>query len=129
MFKSNPIPMVSENKQVSAVRLITCYQYKSNGVHINSSALNVEIYGIDKNGDENLIAKCPLETTANYKSGGYASNVVVGIQTKEYPFIYYKYDVSTATDFLRMNKQPMLTVDVREFPDVVESNIKTIAIG
>jgi len=141
MYKSTPILMVQDNKQISAVKLIACYQYKTSGVHAanlggTSEALTIDIYGIDKAGDRNLIAKCPLTTNAavvspptpGYVAMGYASCTVSGIPVKQYNYIMYEYDTSLASDFVNLVGQPILTVDVQEYSDMLDSTTQEVTV-
>ena len=126
--------MVQDNKQISAVKLIACYQYRSGGEHIvnkipaSNDALTIDIYGIDKNGDRNLIAKCPLTTGSDYPIMGYASCTVTGLKVKPYNYICYEYNVDGAKDFANLIGQPILTVDVQEYSDMLESSTQETAV-
>jgi len=135
MYKSTPLLMVQENKQVSAIKLIACYQYKSAVAHLSTgstpasnNALTIDIYGIDKTGDRNLIAKCPLTTSLGYTAMAYASNTVTGIQVKQYNYIMYEYDVANSPDFANLIGQPILTVDVQEYSDMLDSTTQETAV-
>jgi hypothetical protein len=134
MYKSNPIPMIRENTQMNVVKLSACYQYKTSGKHDNvyppisenSIALTIDFYGIDKDG-EHLIAKCPLKTSTGYAAKNYASSIVECIPSIEYPYVYFAYDKSLATDFLRMNSLSNLFVEVKEVSDIQPITIVTDA--
>lgn len=140
MFKSNPIPMIQGANQITAIKLVACYQYKNSGTHYTGTissyrtagvdpvvvydSLKVRIYGIDKRGDTNLIATCPLNTTSDYSANEYASSTIVGIQTHDYNFICYTYDVFEAIDFDKMLSLSIIA-DTREIADVLNSNTYT----
>ena len=133
MYKSTPLLMVQDNKQISAVKLIACYQYRSKDSHDvlgtgSSKALTIDIYGIDKTGDRNIIAKCPLTTSLGYPAMGYASNTVTGIQVKQYNYIMYEYDTTKSPDFANLIGQPILTVDVQEYSDMLDSTTQETAV-
>ena len=129
MFKSQIIPMIESNMQINAIKLAICYQYKSSGSHTHDgTALNLNIYGIDKTGNDNLIAICPLETTSsgsNYGAYEYAASVIVGIPVKDYPAIYYTYDNSLSSNFVKIVGQPMLFAEAREYPDMLDVSVYT----
>jgi hypothetical protein len=134
MYKSTPLLMVQDNKQISAVKLIACYQYRSEGEHLvnkiqtSNDALTIDIYGIDKTGDRNLIAKCPLTTGSGYGAMAYASNTVSGIPVKQYNYIMYEYDTAKSPDFANLIGQPILTVDVQEYSDMLDSSTQETAV-
>jgi len=135
MYKSTPILMVQDNKQITAVKLISCYQYRSAGAHESDNigpvlkpALTIDIYGIDKTGDRNLIAKCPLTTGSGYAAMAYASDTVTGIRVKQYNYIMYEYDTTKSPDFANLIGQPILTVDVQEYSDILDSTTQETAV-
>jgi len=134
MYKSTPLLMVQDNKQISAVKLIACYQYRSAEEHLvnkipaSNDALTIDIYGIDKTGDRNLIAKCPLTTVSGYSAMAYASNTVTGIQVKQYNYIMYEYDTTKSPDFANLVGQPILTVDVQDYSDMLDSTTQETAV-
>lgn len=132
MYKSQPQLMIRENAQISAVKLAVCYQYRTGGVHassevsLNKKPLIIKLLGIDKDG-EHEIASCPLETTAGYASNGYASNVVIGIPEKDYPYMCFSYDTSLAPDFNKMVGVSNLFVDIKPYPDILDATVSTDA--
>ena len=134
MYKSQPQLMIRENAQLSAVKLAVCYRYKSNGIHIpagmiptNTDCLNIKLWGITKDGEE-LIASCPLETSADYIGKQYASSVITGIPEKDYPFMCYSYDTDESPDFDKMISISNLFVEVKPYPDILDDNVETNAV-
>lgn len=127
--------MIQNNRQANAIKFASCYVYKTAGVHNSSGtgvskALAINFYGIDKTGSDgvgNLISTGYLETTSSYESNGYASNVVIAISSKEYPYIYITYDESLATDFRRIVGKPKMFVETMTYPDILDSTIYTKA--
>lgn len=119
--------MIRENAQISAVKLAVCYQYRSSGEHGPNNSLYIKLWGIDKNGEE-LIASCPLNTTDDYIADEYVSSVITGIPDKDYPFMYFSYDISEAEDFHRINGVSNLFIEVKPFSDILDTNIETNAV-
>ena len=133
MYKSQPQLMIRENAQISAVKLAVCYQYKSSGSHIpgglipaSSDSLSIKLWGIDKNGEE-LIAVCPLNTDVGYTAKEYVSSVIVGIPERDYPYMCFSYDTSESQDFFRMNGISNLFVDIKPYPDILDTTVSTDA--
>ena len=123
MFKSRPISMIQEGKQMSAIRLTLCYSYGNSGIHDTNlngeqSPAYVIFYGIDKNGStSNVISKTALKTNATYGAGDYASQLITGIPIKDYPYVYWAIDRGRST-FERIHAEPQLFVDIFETPDL-----------
>jgi hypothetical protein len=59
---------------------------------------------------------------------GYASNTVTGIQVKQYNYIMYEYDTTKSPDFANLIGQPILTVDVQEYSDMLDSTTQETAV-
>ena len=133
MYRSRPIPMIQGNNQLSIIKLAVCYQYSELGAKTNGSgALRLKVYGINKSGNDNLIAICPLETKTGYPADGFASSVITGIPVIDYNAIYFTYDVYevgfTAPKFKRIIKQPIMFVEARELSDILDTN-STTSVG
>ena len=128
MIKSKPISMITEGKQLSAIRLSICYSYSSPGHHGGpGNAAYINIYGINKKGSsENLISSTPLITSDRYQRGDYASQIITGIPVKDFPYIYWSIDRG-ASDFERIHAEPQLFVDVFETPDLGNAEYITSA--
>jgi hypothetical protein len=124
--------MINGQYRMNPTKMIVCYQYKTDGEHINSgdglasTALRIKIYGVNKTGDgvtnnDTLLAICPLETTEEYIGGSYAATVFTGIQINNYNAIYYAYEVAEpdheCIDFIRMIGRIKLILDIVENPD------------
>lgn len=139
MFRSQPVPMVQGGNQLSVVKLAICYMYKNTRVYIDggisgtTQALRLKIYGIDKTGNGNLIAICPLETKTGYSGYQYAASVITGIPVEHYNSIYFTYDQKEVNklspDFIRIIKQPIMFVDVVVLPDILDVNRYTNVEG
>ena len=129
MFKSQPIEMIDQGKQISAIKLVACYIYKDNGAHTNgSNSMSIKIHGIDKTGSSTVIAECPLETKAGYVGGDYAAQISTSIKVVDYPFICWSYDSSAVPQFVRFTKQPSLMVEIKEVQDILDDNVATASI-
>ena len=130
MYKSQPIPMIDQGKQISAIRLATCCVYKTAGLHTSlgtgtAKALSIKIHGIDKTGSSSVIAECPLEANAGYAAGDYLAQISTSIKVKDYPYICWSYDASQATDFVRLTSAPTMIVEIKEIQDILDSNVAT----
>lgn len=120
MIKSNPLKMLNGNRRMNLTKIICCYQYKTSGKHrdsgngLNSTALRLKVYGVNKTGDgsgivvdDTLLGICSLNTTGEYIAEEYASSTIVGLVASNYTAIYYTYDYNEAghkcVDLLRIN--------------------------
>jgi hypothetical protein len=134
---SQPILMINENKQNSAIKLHVTYQYKSGGVHVVSGggvleSTVIEVYGINKAG-KTLIATCPLNTNTGYTAMEVASSVIVGIPVKDYAYIHYEYTPSADFSKIVSGKDGkggmQMFAEQREYPDSVDLDyFHTIAL-
>jgi hypothetical protein len=137
MFRSQPIPMVQGDNQLVLAKLAVCYIYTTTDAHLNvkgtdSQALRLKVYGIDNTG-ETLLAVLPLETTGDYTANEYAACVFTGIKVEDYNAIYFTYDIKevnkVTTDFNKIVGSPIMFVDVKVLPDVMQSTNYNIAVG
>lgn len=121
--------MITEGKQLSAIRLSICYSYSSPGWHGDANnAAYVKVYGINKKGSsENIISSTPLVTDARYQAGEYASQIITGIPVKDYPYIFWAIDRGEST-FERIHAEPQLFVDVFETPDLGNAEYITSSV-
>jgi hypothetical protein len=131
MFKSQPISMVQDAIQMSGIKLTACYQYKTAGTHVRGGtttgkSLTISFYGINKTGGQKLIAVGSLDTTSAYTAEDYAASTIIGVPSKEYPYIYWTYD-ATDNDILRISADPQLFIEIRKYPDILESDVYTKA--
>lgn len=102
-------------------------------------ALCIKIWGLNNlsvtgtNVDGHLIAKCYLDTISGYGVNEYAASVITGIPVEDYPAICYTYDVlennQVVTDFDKTIDKPIMFVDVKVLPDVMQTNNYTNAVG
>jgi len=135
MFRSQPISMIQENKQLSMTKLAICYMYSVAGVHNltgtstgqTGNALELTVYGIDKTGNRTAIAFIPLITLVDYQAMTFAASVVIGIPVADFPSIYWTYDMSTSPDFVKIVGQPIMFAEVREYPDILDITTYTVA--
>lgn len=135
MFRSQPISMIQENKQLSMTKLAICYIYASDAAHSTTgnasgdagNALQLEIFGIDKVGNHTVIAYISLDTTADYQGMTFAACIAIGIQVADFPSIYWRYDMSTAPDFVKIVGQPIMFAEVREYPDILPTTTYSLA--
>jgi len=137
MFRSQPISMMQGGQQLSTIKLAVCYIYTAGGIHdLNSvtysQSLRLKIYGIDKTG-KTLLAICPLTTITGYGANEYAASVITGIKVEEYNSIFFEYDIKEVdyevSDFNKIVGSPIMFVDVKVLPDVMQANNFTTAVG
>jgi len=121
MVKTNPIPMIKDHKQLSSVRIYTCFQYTDSGLHVYGNCLLVYVYGVNKDGDTTLIALCPITTGANYIAMQYASCISTAIPVKDYSHIVIEYDKNNTT-FKRFVRPIHIEAEVKELQEVFEDN-------
>jgi len=141
MFRSQPIPMMTEGRRLSAVKLAALYKYKNDGLHNYiayppeqgaddsenqlARSLCIKLYGINKTGTDTLIAKCYLDTIIGYTDEEYAASIITGIPVYEFPAIYYTYDTNENQQvvgaFDRLLDLNMF-VEISILPDVLESD-------
>ena len=133
VFRSQPIPMIQENKQISAVKFSFGFQYSNSGEHLVGGgtvkeATVIKVYGINQDGasgtvPRNLIATIPLATTSAYTANDVAQSVVIGVPVDDYPFICWEYNPATQAKFVKLVGQPIMFSEVKEFSDVVDAKL------
>jgi len=126
MFRSQPIPMIKENKQLCVLRMAFCYSYSVGGEHSTShsstkGALRVKLYGLNKDGDRELIAICQLVTDSSYTAMDPAACVCIAIPIVEYNAIVWEYDKNelgyTSPEFTAMLDNPVMFFEEKEYSD------------
>lgn len=127
MLRSNLIPMLNGQNQLSTTSFTIAFSYSTSEAHTSigtgtAKAAKIEFYGINKNGPQ-LIATGYLITGSSYVQGTEVAITFVGIPVKDdYP--YMKYVITPEGSFSKIEGQPQIGLQVSEASENLSTTIK-----